>query len=304
MINHTEMSECSLCPRDCRVDRRIRKGVCGVDKEGVYVSRAALHFYEEPCISGRNGSGTVFFSGCSLHCIYCQNRDISDGVHGKLLQEEQLAEVFLDLQKKGAHNINLVTPTHYTVPIRNALLLAREKGLLLPVIHNGSGYELPETLKMLDGLVDIYLTDFKYMDPSLASDLSGAPDYPERAKEALEEMVRQQPSCRFGSDGLMKKGVIVRNLLLPGHVKNSREIVHYVYETYGNSVYLSLMNQYTPMGTFEKYPYLNRKVTRREYERLLSIVLDLGVENAFIQEGDTAEESFIPPFDESGLEAY
>ena len=302
MENYLE--DCSVCPRNCHIDRRFRKGRCGVDGEGIYVSRAALHFYEEPCISGRNGSGTVFFSGCSLHCVYCQNRAISDGVHGKHLTKEQLARVFLDLQAKGAHNINLVTPAHYTYQIREALILARKQGLSLPVVHNGSGYEKPETLKALEGLVDIYLTDFKYMDAELARDLSGAPDYPERAKEALAEMVRQQLACEFGPDGLMKRGVIVRNLLLPGHVSNSKAVVRYLWETYGNRIYLSLMNQYTPMGTFERFPYLNRKVTRREYERLISYALELGVEQAFIQEGDTAEESFIPPFDESGLEDY
>ena len=296
-----DLSSCTLCPRNCRVDRKLNKGVCAVSGEDVLVSRAALHYWEEPCISGKRGSGTVFFVGCNLHCLYCQNREISSGQGGKVLRTDELSEVFLNLQAQGAHNINLVTPTHYALQIREALLRAKENGLDIPVVYNCGGYEKPETLKELQGLIDVYLTDFKYMDPALARTLSSAEDYPERVKEALSEMVRQQPVCVFDADDLMVKGVIVRHLLLPGHVKEAKSVCTYLYDTYKDRIFLSLMNQYTPMRHFEAYPSLNRKVTKREYERLLSFVLDLGVENAFFQEGETAEESFIPPFDLTGL---
>ena len=257
--------------------------------------------WEEPCISGSQGSGTVFFSGCPLRCVYCQNRDIARAGAGKEITVERLSEIFLELQEKGAANINLVTPTHYTPEIVKAVAEARDSGLTLPIVYNCGGYEKPETLRTLEGIVDIYLTDFKYMDAEAARRYSHAPDYPEIAKEALGEMVRQQPEPVFDEKGMMKKGVIVRHLLLPGHLKNAEAVVKYVYETYGNRVYLSLMNQYTPLPGMEKWPEINRKVTRREYDRLLDYAVELGVENGFIQEGRTAEESFIPAFDCEGI---
>ena len=214
---------------------------------------------------------------------------------------ERLSEIFLELAKKGAHNINLVTPTHYTPEIIRAVLRARACGLTLPIIYNCSGYEKVETLKMLEGIVDIYLTDFKYMEPDLAAKFSKAPDYPTIAKEALKEMVRQTGAPVFDENDLMKKGVIVRHLLLPNHLKNAKAVVQYVYETYGDQVYLSLMNQYTPLPQIRHIPELNRKVTDREYEKLLDYAIDLGVEQAFIQEGETAEESFIPSFSCEGI---
>ena len=296
-----DLTSCTLCPRNCSIDRKLNKGICGVSGEKILVSRAALHFWEEPCISGTRGSGTVFFVGCNLHCIYCQNREISNGQGGKALTAAELAGVFLSLQEQGAHNINLVTPTHYALQIKEALVLAKEKGLAIPVVYNCGGYEKPETLKELEGLVDVYLTDFKYLDLELARTLSFAEDYPERAKEALSEMVRQKPACSFDVDDMMTEGVIVRHLLLPGHVKEAKAVTRYLYETYGGRIYVSLMNQYTPMRRFDEYPFLNRKVTKREYERLLSFAVDLGLENAFFQEGETAAESFIPPFDLTGL---
>ena len=214
---------------------------------------------------------------------------------------ERLAEIFLELQDRGAENINLVTPTHYTPEIIRAVKNARTEGLRIPVVYNCGGYEKVETLATLDGIVDIYLTDFKYMESELAGRLSHAKDYPEAAKAALAEMVRQQGTPVFDSAGMMKRGVIVRHLLLPNHIKNAKAVVKYVHETYGNQVYLSLMNQYTPLPQVENLPELNRKVTKREYERLLDYALSLGVENAFIQEGETAKESFIPAFDSEGL---
>ena len=296
------LSDCAACPRLCHVNRTAgKKGVCLVSGEDVLLSRAALHFYEEPCISGTKGSGTVFFSGCNLQCVYCQNEKIRNASVGKPVSVQRLSEIFLELQEKGAHNINLVTPSHYPEQILAALTKAKENGLILPIVYNCSGYEGVGTLKMLRDAVDIYLTDFKYMDAALARDLSHAEDYPERAKEALAEMAAQKPACVFDENGLMKAGIIVRVLLLPGHVKNSQAVVRYIYETYGDSLYLSLMNQYTPMKTFERFPELNRKVTKREYGRLIQTALDLGVEKAFIQEGKTQEKSFIPDFDYEGI---
>lgn len=296
------MSLCDLCPRNCRVDRKAgEKGFCQVAGTKIKAARAALHMWEEPCISGIKGSGTVFFSGCPLRCVYCQNRDIARAGAGKDIPLERLAQIFLELQEKGAENINLVTPTHYTPEIILAVKQAKDHGLRLPVVYNCSGYEKPETLRMLAGIVDIYLTDFKYMDKEAAKKYSHAPDYPETAKKALQEMVSQQPEPVFDEREMMKKGVIVRHLLLPGHLNNAKAVVRYVYETYGNQVFLSLMNQYTPLPGMENWPELNRRVTRREYERLLDFALELGVENGFFQEGRTAEESFIPAFDCEGV---
>ena len=296
------MPLCTLCPRSCGADRAAgQKGYCGVGGTKIKAARAALHMWEEPCISGSQGSGTVFFSGCPLRCVYCQNRDIARAGAGKEITVERLSEIFLELQEKGAANINLVTPTHYTPEIVKAVAEARDGGLTLPIVYNCGGYEKPETLRTLEGIVDIYLTDFKYMDAEAARRYSHAPDYPEIAKEALGEMVRQQPEPVFDEKGMMKKGVIVRHLLLPGHLKNAEAVVKYVYETYGNRVYLSLMNQYTPLPGMEKWPEINRKVTRREYDRLLDYAVELGVENGFIQEGGTAEESFSPACDCEGI---
>ncbi len=296
------MQECTLCPRNCRANReKGETGVCGVAGPGIVGARAALHMWEEPCISGERGSGTVFFSGCSLRCIYCQNYEITHAKHGKRITVERLAEIFLELAEKGAHNINLVTPTHYTPEIIAAVKMARERGLSLPIVYNCSGYEKVETLRLLEGIVDIYLTDFKYMEKELAANYSKAPDYPEIAKEALCEMVRQTKEVMLDADGMMTKGVIVRHLLLPNHLRNAKKVVNYVYETYGDKVYLSLMNQYTPLPQVKHIPELNRKVTEREYEKLVDYAIALGVEYAFIQEGETALESFIPQFECEGI---
>lgn len=292
---------CTLCPRLCGVRREEgQTGACHVTAR-IRCARAALHMWEEPCISGERGSGAVFFSGCPLGCVYCQNRPIARGEAGMEITVERLAEIFLELQHKGAHNINLVTPTHYTPQIVEAVGQARSRGLGLPIVYNCSGYERAETLALLRDTVDIYLTDFKYMDEEAAARYSHAPDYPRIAKAALAEMFRQTGSAVFDEAGMMTRGVIVRHLLLPGRLRNAKAVIRHVYETYGDDVYLSLMNQYTPMSGMEKYPELNRRVTRREYERLLDWTLELGVENAFIQEGETAEESFIPAFDGEGV---
>lgn len=297
------MSNCNLCPRQCGAERENGKsGICGVSGKNMLAARAALHFWEEPCISGEKGSGTVFFSGCPLRCVYCQNYQIASTEVGMEISEERLKDIFLELQEKGAHNINLVTPTHYTPEIIRAIGKAKERGLRLPVVYNCSGYEKVETLKTLKGIVDIYLTDFKYMEKETAVRYSKAPDYPEIARAALKEMMDQTGEAKFDENGIMQSGVIVRHLLLPGHVRNARAVVKYVYETYGNQLYLSLMNQYTPLPQVKKeFPELDRRVTEREYQRLISYALELGIENAFIQDGKTAEESFIPMFDYEGI---
>ena len=295
------MENCRLCPRNCGVNRlEGQRGFCGADAK-IRAARAALHMWEEPCISGREGSGALFFSGCSLGCVFCQNRSISRGERGKEVSPERLAEIMLNLQEQKANNINLVTAGHYVPQVGAALALAREQGLCLPVVYNSSGYEKPETLRLLEGLVDIYLPDFKYMSPELVASCSRAPDYPEIAKAALEEMVRQAGSPRFDERGMMTGGVIVRHLLLPGHVADSKKVVEYLYGTYGNRIYISLMNQYTPMPAVAGDPLLSRKVTKREYSRLVDYALSLGLEQGFIQEGETAKESFIPEFDGEGV---
>lgn len=296
------MSACTLCPRECHVDRSSgKKGFCGMDGT-IYLARAALHMWEEPCISGTKGSGAVFFSGCGLRCCFCQNHDIAIGSRGLAVSVERLGEIFLKLKEKGAANINLVTGAHYVPQIIEALKLARMQGMDLPVVYNSSGYEKLETLKLLEGYVDIYLPDLKYMEPDLAQKFSHAPDYVERAKAAIKEMVRQSGSCQFGEDGYIRRGTIVRHLILPGHTKNSRKVLRYLHETYGEEIYISIMNQYTPVREFGEFKELNRKVTKREYEKVLDTAVEMGIQNGFIQEGETASESFIPEFDYEGVE--
>lgn len=292
--------QCSLCPRMCMADREVTTGYCGV-KNTLRVARAALHFWEEPCISGEEGSGAVFFTGCNLRCVFCQNFQIARAEQGKEISVERLAEIFLELQEQKANNINLVTATHYVPQVVLALKLARGNGLKIPVVYNCGGYERVETLKLLEGLVDIYLPDFKYVDSERAKRYSRAENYPEVAKTALAEMVRQQPRAEFDERGMMKKGVIVRHLMLPGGIKDSKAVVKYLYETYGDSIYISLMNQYTPLPHVAKYPEINRKLKKFEYDRLVDYAISLGVENGFIQEGETAKESFIPAFTNEGV---
>ena len=297
------LKKCMLCPRKCGADRLHGKtGVCGANAR-IKVARAALHFWEEPCISGTMGSGTVFFSYCPLHCVYCQNQPISSGAAGMEIETGRLTEIFLELQEQGAHNINLVTPTQYTPQILRALKNAKEQGLSVPIIYNCGGYEDVHTLAMLRGIVDVYLTDFKYMDAGIAKRYSGVPDYFCRAKEALAEMAEQAGKAVFDEDGLMQNGVVVRVLLLPGCLADAQNIVRYVYETYGDDIYLSLMSQYTPMEENARMPReLRRTVTRQEYDALVDFAIDLGVENGFVQDGEAAQESFIPHFDLTGVQ--
>lgn len=301
MKNMNKYENCLLCPRKCGINRRPgQTGVCGVSSE-IKVARAALHYWEEPCISGKRGSGAVFFSGCSLHCVFCQNREISDGKAGKVISKERLSDIFMELAVKGANNINLVTPGQYIPDIVWAVNDAKSRGMKLPIIYNTSGYENVTELKLLEGIVDVYLPDFKYMDSALSAMYSRAKDYPSVAKQALSEMVRQQPDVVIDdATGLIQKGVIVRQLLLPGHVNDAKAVLKYLYDTYHDHVYISMMSQFTPIA-LKDYPEINRTVTRREYERLVDYALEIGITNAFIQEGDVAKDSFIPAFDCEGV---
>lgn len=295
------LTDCTLCPRACHADRlHGGTGFCGQAGE-VTAARAALHFWEEPCISGESGSGTVFFSGCQVGCVFCQNRKIADGTAGKKISQERLAEIFLELQEKRANNINLVTPTHFAPQIADALVRAKNQKLTVPVIYNTSSYEYVSTLRRLEGLVDIYLPDLKYRSETPAARYSHAPDYFSYAAEAVAEMVRQAGGPVLDPEsGLMKRGVIVRHLVLPGWMEDSKSVVKYLYETYGDRIYISIMNQFTPLG-LEKFPELNRRLTEAEYEEVVDYAIALGVKNGFIQEGGTAEESFIPEFDLEGI---
>ena len=296
------LRRCTLCPRMCGVNRIAgEKGFCGAAGETVRVARAALHFWEEPCISGERGSGTVFFSYCTLRCAFCQNREIREGEAGADISTERLAAIFLEQQARGAHNINLVTPTHYLPQIAAALMAAKREGLALPVVYNTSGYERPEVLRMLEGLIDVWLPDFKYMSETLARDYSSAPGYRETALAAIEEMVRQAGEPVFDEDGMMVRGVIIRHLALPGQLADSEAAVKELFSRFGNRVYYSLMNQYTPPPFRLKWDNLNRRLSPDEYDALIDYAVDLGVENGFTQEEGTAEESFIPPFDLSGV---
>jgi len=295
------LKDCTLCPRECHVDRTAgEKGYCKATGKLV-VARAALHMWEEPCISGEEGSGTVFFCGCPLGCVYCQNSKISRGMSGMAITVERLAEIFLELQGKGANNINLVTPSHYVPHIIEALKISRKKGLTVPIVYNCSGYEKVKTLKLLEGYIDIYMPDFKYMSDEPAVKYSGCRNYSAVASKAIEEMVRQVKEPVFDERGIMKKGVIVRHLALPGYIDDSKRVVKYLYETYGDRILISIMNQYTPMTRSMAYPELNRKLTDEEYDELVDYALEIGVENGFIQEGETALESFIPEFDGEGV---
>lgn len=322
----TELRACRLCPRECGADRlRGETGFCGMTA-AVTAARAALHYWEEPCISGYpgederlhcgtgqerpvlpdaarcRGSGAVFFSGCNLRCVYCQNREIASGKAGEEITAERLAEIFLELQEQKACNINLVTPTPWIPQIAEAVRTARSRGLAVPVVFNCGGYESVRALRLLEGVVDVYLTDFKYMDPETARLYSAAPDYPKAAAAALGEMMRQAPEPVFDADGIMTKGVIVRHLLLPGHVRDACAVTDYVYDTCGDRVWLSLLRQYTPMsGVGERYPGLARPVTTREYNRWVAHVTERGIRNCFIQERGTEKESFIPAFDGEGI---
>jgi len=297
-----ELSEkCNLCPRKCGADRLSGKtGFCGGGRD-LKVARAALHFWEEPCISGESGSGTVFFSGCTMRCIFCQNREISRGEAGKIISIERLAEIFLELQAKGANNINLVTPMHFAPQITAALDISRKSGLSLPIVWNTGGWEIPESIAAVKNYSDIWLTDMKYFDDSLAKNFSDAKNYFEIASASLRKMVEQTGEAVFDENGIMQKGVIVRHLVLPGHTDDSKKILRWLWENFGNRIWVSIMNQYTPLCTDERFPELFRSVSDEEYDDVIDFAAELGFENAFVQEGGAVGESFIPPFDLEGV---
>ncbi len=291
------MEKCELCPRKCGVDRRKNKGFCRVTGN-IALGRAGLHFWEEPCISGYGGSGTIFFSGCNMGCIFCQNMTLSRGETGKEITEKRLREIFYELIDEGADNINLVTPTHYVPEIAKAL--SAEK-LPVPVVYNTSSYEEVSTLKMLEGLVDIYLPDLKYKDSALSKALSNAPDYYEKAVPAINEMIRQAGECVFDDEGMMLKGVIIRHLVLPGYLDNTYDIIDTFAENFNGKAMFSLMSQYTPPKTKLKFESLNRRLTEEEYEKAVDYMYLSGIEDGFLQELSSAKEEFTPDFDLTGV---
>lgn len=305
---------CNLCPRNCNVTRdqnsNNTNGFCGQSSQ-VNLARAALHYWEEPCISGSQGSGAVFFCGCNLRCIFCQNADLANSKLGKTISIERLSEIFIELQEQNAANINLITAGHFIPQLAEALSVAKNQGLHIPVVYNTGSYEKVESLQLLDGLVDIYLPDLKYMDKTLGDRLSNAPDYFEIATKAIAEMYRQVGQPRFKGQ-LMKKGVIVRHLVLPNHTKDSRKILEYLNKTYADNIYISILNQYTPMPYIEKIvndesskafgmTELTHTLSSRAYNRVIDYALELGINNAFIQEGETFKDSFIPIWDYTGV---
>lgn len=297
---------CRLCPRTCGISRADgERGACG-ETATIRLARAALHFWEEPCISGKRGSGAVFFSGCQLRCVYCQNQPIAHGAVGREITDSRLVEIFSELEAQGANNINLVTPDHFIPQIAKAIRQAKQQGFSLPFVYNTSSYVTVEALRELEGLIDIYLPDLKYLDKAHAKEYSGAQDYPDVAKAALQEMYRQVGAVRFGEtpgeeEPMLCGGMVVRHLLLPGALADAKRIVAYLYDTYGDDIYISLMSQYTPGKAVEQHPLLHRRVRRKDYDALVDEAIRLGVENAFIQEGSAADESFIPAFDYEGV---
>lgn len=296
------MQNCKLCPRACGADRTHNRGLCGAN-DHIEAARASLHLWEEPPISGTNGSGTVFFSHCSLGCVFCQNRQISrrDG-YGQTLSSEQLAQTFLSLAHQGAHNINLVTGAHYVPQIIEALSLAKQDGLSIPIVYNSSGYECVETLRLLEGYVDIYLPDYKYYSSYYAARYSHAEDYREIAVEAITEMVRQTGSPQFDKNGLLTRGTVIRHLMLPELAGDTAQVLRDIASRFGDRVLVSLMRQYTPFN-MQDWPELNRTITEAEYEEACELFRTLGL-GGFFQQSESISESFIPAFDGTGLEEH
>ncbi len=292
---------CSICPRQCGVDRENKTGFCGVP-DIPKVAKAFLHMWEEPCISGTMGSGTVFFSGCNLKCVFCQNYDISQSNFGKVISIGRLQEIFVELINKGAHNINLVNPSHYTNTIKQAIISLKDQGLLtVPVVYNTNGYETVETLKSMEGLIDVYLPDIKYFSGKSSLEFSRAQDYPEVSKKAILEMFNQVGSPVIDSSGLIKRGLIIRHLILPSHTKESINILNWIAENLPKTVFVSIMSQYTPYFEVQKYPEINRPITRHEYEKVVNHLYKLGLENGYVQERDSSDIQYIPEFNLEGI---
>lgn len=285
------MSKCSLCPRNCNVDRSSARGVCGASDE-IKIAKYYLHKYEEPPVSGTNGSGTVFFCGCSLRCVFCQNYDLSRNLRGKTVSVAELADIFKELETKGAHNVNLVTPSHYADKIARAVESYRPN---VPIIYNTHGYEKLSTLDITDRFVDVYLPDVKYFSPVVSARYTGVKDYFDVASKAVERMIKNKP-LKFGDDGLIKQGVIVRHLVLPQNVGDSKKILEW-FSQYKDDAYISIMSQYTPFGDVSAYPELQRKLTKREYSNVIDYAISLGLEKTFYQKEESADAAYIPEWD-------
>lgn len=294
------MPFCDICPRNCPVDRAKKPGFCGAGRLP-RVARAMLYLWEEPPISGSRGAGAVFFSGCNLRCVFCQNSDISATITGTEMDEEALCALFLRLEQAGAHNVDLVTPTPHANALFGAISLAKARGLSIPVVWNSNAYENVGMLKRMEGLVDVYLPDLKYVSEALSKKYSGAADYFAAAGEAIKEMARQTGPFLTDGEGIAKKGTLVRHLVLPGSGDDTRRVIDFVAEELGGSVGFSLMRQYTPMFAAKNMPFLNRRLTKREYERAVEHAVSRGLENAFIQKGGSADAAYTPAFDGSLL---
>lgn len=291
-----ELKRCTLCPLECKINRYERQGRCGANNS-VKVALASLHHYEEPCISGENGSGTVFFSNCNLRCKYCQNYEISQLGKGKEISIEHLAEIFLKQQQKGAHNINLVTPTSYVYQIIEALKIAKQNGLVIPVVYNTNGYEKEETIDLLKGCVDIYLPDLKYYNDEVAKKYSGIEKYFETATKAIKKMKQQVGQDEFDQNGIMKKGMIIRHLVLPNHILNTKHILKWIKGNMPKDTYVSVMAQYFPTYKAKEDKMINRKLTKREYKDVENYLYSLELENGYIQDLGNHEEEYVPTFD-------
>lgn len=287
---------CNQCPRKCNIDRSSNLGYCKAP-DNFKVARASLHYWEEPCISGKNGSGTVFFSGCNLGCVFCQNNEISHGCKGLEITDNHLIKIFESLIEQGANNINLVNPSHYVLQLKRVLKSWKSP---VPIVYNTSAFDSVDSLKELDGLVDIYLPDFKYLRPDKAQKYSKAKEYPTVAIKALDEMRRQVPNDVFDDNAIMQKGMIIRHLILPANTNSSIEVLDYLAEHFKDT-YISLMAQYTPCGDLNSYKEINRKITKREYDKVLNHALNLGFDKIFVQELESASEEFIPDFDFRGV---
>lgn len=300
MSNLDILNSCKVCPRSCGINRNEKLGFC---KSGasVKLAKAYGHMWEEPCISGTKGSGTVFFSNCNLRCVFCQNHDISQESTGREVSIQRLSEIFLEQQERGFHNINLVNPTHYAPQIIEAIKISKSKGLTIPIVYNSNGYETTDTIDDLEGFIDIYIPDFKYFNDKYAIKYSNAPDYFNIASACISRMVEQTGPCKFDDQGIMTRGVIIRHLMLPGLLFDSKKVVDYIYKSFGDDVYLSLMNQYTPMFHAKDYPEINKRLNPGHYDSLIDHCLEIGYKNAFIQESGTDTTDFVPDFDLSGI---
>lgn len=302
-----KLDNCNICPHECKVNRKIgKKGFCLANNE-IKIAKYGMHYYEEPCISGcancgkedenSPGSGTIFFSNCNLNCVFCQNYEISQANIGKVISVQKLSDIMIELQQKGAYNINLVTPTIYALQIKEAILIAKEKGLKIPIIYNSSGYKKVETLKLLDGLIDVYLPDFKYFDNNIALEYSKINKYFENASLSISEMYRQVGNPIFDENGFIKKGIIIRHLILPNHTRDSKKILLWIKENLGNEIYISLMAQYFPTNDASKYEKINRKITKKELNIVKKYMYDLGFVNGYVQKLEKNEEQYVPNFD-------